>query len=211
MTTTQTNYDRFLETLTAQYVELFATGAYAVAAKLTPAELAEKMTRGLRATPVDASKDGEGIKRTCKILGIPQTYKAIRAYLADAPGPVPEREKPEPMTARPEHNRETVNPKRITLPQRIGEPTRVVLVYQAGICNVFHVTSFNLSDYGRDAVRIYQGDFRTGESICYGLGLAGAVVRTAACNQAGDIARAHWSEDLDSQPFSEKFHPQAWN
>lgn len=93
----------------------------------------------------------------------------------------------------------------------LGDCIRLVLVYQAGIANVFEVESFNLADFGREARRIYQGDFRTAESICYGAGLAGAIVRTAACNQAGDIATAHWSEDLDEQPFSDKFHPQLWN
>jgi hypothetical protein len=28
-----------------------------------------------------ANKDGEGVKRTCKILGIKHTYKAIQTYL----------------------------------------------------------------------------------------------------------------------------------
>lgn len=207
MTGTRTNFDRFFETLTAQYTDM--VGTLPSLSRLTPRELAEKMTRGLRTG--EASKDGDGIRLTCKALGIAHTYKAIRAYLAVEGEPTPERETAQPLTARPQHNRETLYPKRITLPRSVAEPLRIVLVYQAGICNVFHVTSFNLSDFGRDAVRIYQGDFRTGETLCYGLGLAGAVVRTAACNQAGDIARAHWSEDLDSQPFSEQFHPQAWN
>jgi hypothetical protein len=88
---------------------------------------------------------------------------------------------------------------------------RAMLVYQAGIANVFDVKSFNRGTYGRDARRIYQGDFRTAESIAYGLGLAGAKVRTAACNEAGDIVDRTWSGDLDAQPFSDKFHPQAWN
>ena len=84
---------------------------------------------------------------------------------------------------------------------------RAMLVYQAGIANVFEVKAFNLSNYGRDAKRLAQADFRTCENIAYGLGLAGVLVRSAACNQAGDIRDAKWSEDLESQPFSEKFHP----
>jgi hypothetical protein len=81
---------------------------------------------------------------------------------------------------------------------------RAMLVYQAGIANVFKVTSFNLSDFGRDAKRLYQGDFRGAVQLSRGLGLAGVTVRTAACNMAGDIARSHWTEDLESQPFSDK-------
>jgi hypothetical protein len=84
---------------------------------------------------------------------------------------------------------------------------RFVLVYQAGIANVFQVKSFNLSDYGRNALRVYQGDFRTAEAIARGAALAGGNVKSAACNLAGDISSAHWTADLDGQPFREKFHP----
>lgn len=86
--------------------------------------------------------------------------------------------------------------------------SRAVLVYQAGIANVFQVTAFNLSDYGRDAKRLYQGDFRTAESIARGLELAGVVVKVAACNEAGDIVRRTWTDDLEAQPFSDKFGRQ---
>lgn len=89
---------------------------------------------------------------------------------------------------------------------------RYVLVYQAGIANVFEVTAFNLSDYGRDAKRIMQADFRTCETFCRGLVQAGAIVKTAGCNQAGDIVNSHWTEDLDSLPFSDHFNPvQSYN
>ena len=83
---------------------------------------------------------------------------------------------------------------------------RIVLVYQAGIANVFRVTSFNLSDYGRDAKRIMQSDFRSCEQFAIGCGYSGAIVKVAACNQAGDISRASWSTDLESQPFSDKYN-----
>lgn len=111
-----------------------------------------------------------------------------------------------------------ITPKRIAL--RLADVTdlRIMLVYQAGIANVFRVAVFNLAadagglaDGDRQAQRIYQGDFRTAESICYGMGLAGAIVRSAACNRAGDIAGQTWTEDLDAQPFSDKFCPQVWN
>lgn len=88
---------------------------------------------------------------------------------------------------------------------------RAMLVYQAGIANIFEVKCFNLADFGRDASRRMQADFRTCENIARGLGLAGCIVRTAACNQAGDIINATWSEDLEAQPFSDKFQPQKWN
>ena len=64
---------------------------------------------------------------------------------------------------------------------------RAFLVYQSGIANVFRVTALNLADYGRDAVRLYQGDFNSAEKIAFGLGLNGTIIRTCACNQAGDI------------------------
>lgn len=84
---------------------------------------------------------------------------------------------------------------------------KAVLVYQAGIANVFAVQSFNMADYGRDARRLLQADFRTCESFARGMAVAGVLVATAACNQAGDIISAPWSENLDEQPFSDKFSP----
>ncbi len=84
---------------------------------------------------------------------------------------------------------------------------RAMLVYQVGIANVFAVTSFNLADFGRDARRLLQSDFRTCESFARGLAVAGTLVSSAHCNQAGDIVNALWDEDLDSAPFSDKFHP----
>lgn len=95
------------------------------------------------------------------------------------------------------------------LPIENGEVVRprFMLVYQAGIANLFKVDCFNLSDFGRNAQRIFQGDFRTAQYMAHGAGLAGAVVMTAACNMAGDIAKAQWTDDLESQPFSKEFHP----
>ena len=84
---------------------------------------------------------------------------------------------------------------------------RFMLVYQVGIANLFRVQSFNLADYGREAVRVYQGDFRTAEAMARGALLAGAGVRVAACNEAGDIAERTWSDDLEEQPFSDEFRP----
>jgi len=84
---------------------------------------------------------------------------------------------------------------------------RAMLVYQAGIANVFEVECFNLHNFGRDAKRLLQSDFRTCESFARGLAAAGVLVATVHCNQAGDIAAAHWSDDLETAPFSDKFRP----
>jgi hypothetical protein len=84
---------------------------------------------------------------------------------------------------------------------------KAVLVYQAGIANVFAVESFNMNRFGRDAHRLAQGDFRTCEVFAHGLAAAGVKVATAHCNMAGDIADATWSEDLKSAPFYDSFRP----
>lgn len=101
---------------------------------------------------------------------------------------------------------EIIKNKLATMPDN-GERKRFALVYQVGIANVFEVDCFNLSPFGRNARRVYQGDFRTAEDIAYGCGAAGAVVITAAANLAGDIAEAKWTDNLEEQPFSDKFNP----
>jgi hypothetical protein len=90
---------------------------------------------------------------------------------------------------------------------KLPKVRKAVLVYQAGLANVFAVESFNMSDYGRGARRLLQADFRACENFARGLASAGALVATAHCNMAGDIAGQHWSEDLDSAPFSDQFSP----
>lgn len=82
---------------------------------------------------------------------------------------------------------------------------RAALVYQAGIANVFAVESFNQSDYGRDARRLLQADFSTCVNFARGVKAADIPVVVFACNEAGDITHSHWSDDLDNQPFSDKF------
>lgn len=75
-----TQAQTFRDTLAAQYEALFTTPDYAhVASRMTPHALATRMTDGLKAG--SASKDGDGIKRTCKALKIPYTYTAIKQYL----------------------------------------------------------------------------------------------------------------------------------
>lgn len=76
----------FQTTLAGEYARLFASDpryAY-VATRATPEELAQRMSFGL--LKGGASKDGEGIKSTCKALGIKYTYKAIRDYLTKNAG-----------------------------------------------------------------------------------------------------------------------------
>jgi hypothetical protein len=75
---------KFIPTLTAEYVRLFQTPEYAMAAaRYSPEFMAVKMARGLLTGA--ASKDGEGIRNTCKALGIKHTYKAIHAHFAALP------------------------------------------------------------------------------------------------------------------------------
>jgi hypothetical protein len=83
---------------------------------------------------------------------------------------------------------------------------RAFLVYQAGIANVFQVKSLNLADYGRNAVRLMQADFRACENFARGLATAGTLVRSAHCNMAGDIACQTWSLDFDNAPFANSMH-----
>ena len=83
--------------------------------------------------------------------------------------------------------------------------TRAALVYQAGIANVFAVTSFNMADYGRDAKRLFQGDFYGCRMFCRGLIIAGIKIAVFACNEAGDITNRRWTDNLEEQPFYNKF------
>ena len=70
---------------------------------------------------------------------------------------------------------------------------RIVLVFQCGIANVFKVSRFSAIPEKRgDVVRLYQGDFRAAEMFATGAGYAGARVKTAHCERAGDIAGAIW-------------------
>lgn len=77
--------------------------------------------------------------------------------------------------------------------------TKLVLVYQAGVANVFQIQS----DGARK--RLLQASFRECEWFMRGAQHAGAEVDVAACNRAGDIANADWTRDLDSQPFHDKY------
>ena len=83
-----------------------------------------------------------------------------------------------------------------------------VLVYQGAFANVFEVDCLNACDFGRNAKRILQHDFRTCETFCLGLGHAGWKVASAWCNQAGEIANSKWNfHDIADAPFSDKMFP----
>lgn len=85
---------------------------------------------------------------------------------------------------------------------------RAMLVYQAGIANVFEVSAFNLEGYGgygRNARRLLQSDFRTCEAFARGLAAAGVIVRSCGCNRPGDVANLAWDDDFG--PFREAARP----
>jgi hypothetical protein len=95
------------------------------------------------------------------------------------------------------HNKEGVTMK--------ATENKAVLVYQAGIANVFKVQSFNLADYGRDAIRLVQGDFESCKWYARGVKKAGWTVKVLGCNMAGDITHMLWTDNLEELPFSDKF------
>jgi hypothetical protein len=72
---------KFHTVLTDQYKQLFETEPeYAYVAEINlPMDLARKMMNSL--SEGAGNKDGKGIVRTCKALGIKHTYKAIKQYL----------------------------------------------------------------------------------------------------------------------------------
>lgn len=88
---------------------------------------------------------------------------------------------------------------------------KAMLVYQGGIANVFEVDCFNLNPFGRKAKRIYQGYFEGAQLFCQGLAVAGITVRTAGCNEAGDIMNSQWTENFESLPFAEQLVEMRFN
>jgi hypothetical protein len=80
---------------------------------------------------------------------------------------------------------------------------KLAIVYQAGIANVFQVDKFDLGDASeRKAKRIMQTSFDAAIMFMRGAQYAGAEVKTAYCNQAGDISAREWSNNADDAPFS---------
>lgn len=78
----QTNVDIFKAELIKQYHNLKDDPEYlAVFRWNIPEDLAYKMMPAL--IRGSASKDGKGINRTCKALGIKHTYKAINDFLKE--------------------------------------------------------------------------------------------------------------------------------
>lgn len=76
-----TNRNTFENHLRAAYEDLFVNDPEYnyVSERTTPQELASKIVVLL--ADGNANKDGKGIKRACKAVGIKHTYKAIKEYL----------------------------------------------------------------------------------------------------------------------------------
>lgn len=84
---------------------------------------------------------------------------------------------------------------------------QVVLVYQAGIANVFAVDCFNMSNYGRNARRLLQGSFMACQYFARGIAATGIPVASMHCNMAGDVTNEKWSDNLPEAPFFESMQP----
>jgi hypothetical protein len=82
---------------------------------------------------------------------------------------------------------------------------KAMVVYQGGMANLFEVKCFNLNPFGRNAKSIYQGTFDECNKIAFGMELAGAKIKVAGCNMAGDIQDFQWTDNLDDLPFSCSF------
>jgi hypothetical protein len=88
---------------------------------------------------------------------------------------------------------------------------KTAIVFQGGIANVFEIDRHDLTPWlpsfsgasDRHRKRLLQGSYRDAIMFARGLKAAGAMVLVLACNKAGDIAGATWTEDLESQPFAE--------
>ena len=80
----QTNVDIFKAELVKQYRRRINEGEadyIPTFMRMTPDGLADRMVHAfIRGS---ANKDGKGIQRTCKALGIKYTYKAIFAFLKE--------------------------------------------------------------------------------------------------------------------------------
>lgn len=83
-------------------------------------------------------------------------------------------------------------------------PKQYVLVYQAGIANVFLCENGLYEVTGRS--RVTQNAFGPCEWFCRGLMEAGEAVAVAWCNKAGDITGDSWNYGcFDDAPFCEHF------
>ncbi len=80
---------------------------------------------------------------------------------------------------------------------------KAMLVYQAGIANVFKVDKITVHyNDGRNARRLLQGDFCSCAMLASGMELAGTEVATVYCNRTGDVEDKNWSWKLDKAPFA---------
>jgi hypothetical protein len=71
---------------------------------------------------------------------------------------------------------------------------RAVLVYQVGIANVFAVDRWSHGDPSKRRVRrLMQHAYRPCIDFARGLAAAGVMVRTAHCDECGDIADRPWT------------------
>lgn len=84
---------------------------------------------------------------------------------------------------------------------------KFILVYQAGIANLFEVDGFEPYPESRINQRVYQGDFRTAEAMARGMLMAGTSVRVASCNYAGDCSMIKWTPGVGACPFRDKANP----
>lgn len=86
----------------------------------------------------------------------------------------------------------------------------IVLVYQAGIANVFEVSSLTVLAE-RKANLLFQGGFESAKLYAMVAATYGQTVRTAYCNQAGDIANLPWIDTRDDAPFCDMTFPVVCN
>lgn len=86
-----------------------------------------------------------------------------------------------------------------------------VLVYQAGIANIFRVSSPNPLPYKDvERARIFQGIFETAEAIFHGIhlgSLGSARLFYGFCNKAGDITKQEWNTTEYQAPFVGSMRP----
>ena len=85
-----------------------------------------------------------------------------------------------------------------------------VLLYQAGIANVFTVDRGAHLKNPEDRTgqkRLLQGSFRECEAFARGMDAAGMLVYSFHCNMAGDVAGQVWEASLDEAPFRESMRP----
>ena len=85
---------------------------------------------------------------------------------------------------------------------------RAILVYQAGLANVFEVKTISeVSARRGEAKRLMQHNFRLCEFFARGLEAAGCEVASMECNMPGDISSQTWRSYLTDAPFARDMCP----